>query len=62
MEKKSSLGLDKTILEVKECQNEKNISCCLKCSEVLKCKLRDRYVDSVYKSMNPNSENAGFEF
>ena len=47
--------------ELKECQKSKNLSSCLQCKEVIGCRLRNAYVDAVYKSMN-KGKGGGFEF
>ena len=47
--------------KLKECQESSNLKSCLKCEKIIGCKLRNEYVDSVYKSMN-KGEGGGFEF
>ncbi len=47
--------------ELKECQKSKNLTSCLKCKEIIGCRLRNEYVDAVYKSMN-RGKGGGFEF
>ena len=62
MEKKSSLGLDKQLEIINKCQNELKIDSCFKCNKLLDCRVRNKYVEEVYKSMNPTMNNSGFEF
>ena len=52
--------IEKTKL-LKECQKEKNIDSCLKCKEIIGCKIRNEYVNAVYESMN-KGQGGGFEF
>ena len=47
--------------ELKECQRSKNLDSCLKCQMIVGCRLRNEYVDAVYKSMN-KGKGGGFEF
>ncbi|BCD68012.1 hypothetical protein [Nitratiruptor sp. YY09-18] len=47
--------------ELKECQENKKISSCLQCELIIGCRLRNEYVDAVYKSMN-RGKGGGFEF
>ncbi len=46
---------------LKKCQEEKGVKSCLKCKEVIGCKIRQDYVDAVYKSMN-KGRSGGFDF
>ena len=55
------LALDNPLDILKKCQIEKNINSCLKCTEILTCKIRDNYIKAVYESMNKGS-GGGFEF
>ena len=48
-------------IELKECQKKNNIDSCSKCELFFSCDLRKTYVDSVYKSMNKDSDG-GFDF
>ena len=47
--------------ELESCQNEKNLSSCMKCEKLLECDLRDAYIKSVYDSMSKGA-GGGFEF
>jgi len=49
---------------MKECQVSKSINSCFKCSQLLICDIRSKYVEDVYKSMNPNfdKDTNGFNF
>jgi hypothetical protein len=47
--------------ELTTCQKEKEVQSCLKCEELLECKLRQEYVNAVYNSMNKGA-GGGFEF
>lgn len=51
----------KEVEKLKECQSNKKLKSCLRCKEVVECAIRKKYVESVYKSMNP-SQSGGFEF
>lgn len=55
------LALEEKLKELKECQEKNNLKSCLKCKEVISCKIRNEYVDAVYKSMN-KGKGGGFEF
>jgi len=46
---------------LKECQASNNINSCMKCPKIIECELRDKYVKSVYASMN-KGQDGGFEF
>ncbi|MEA3353088.1 MAG: hypothetical protein U9Q33_04635 [Campylobacterota bacterium] len=58
---KWDIALDAKIKQLKECQVQNNIDSCLKCDKVLNCEVREKYVVSVYESMNKGS-GGGFEF
>ena len=47
--------------ELKACQERNKISSCLKCKEIIGCKIRNNYVRAVYDSMN-KGKGGGFEF
>ncbi len=47
--------------ELKKCQEQKKVDSCLKCKEIIGCKVRNEYVDAVYLSMN-KGKGGGFEF
>lgn len=53
--------LSENIEQLQECQKQKSVDSCMKCSEILECILRKKYVDSVYASMN-KGHGGGFEF
>lgn len=53
--------LMEAIKKLHECQNSKDLESCLSCKEILECKVRDAYVEAVYKSMS-KGEEGGFEF
>jgi len=55
----SALEEKKNALEV--CQKEKGVQSCLKCDQLLHCKVREAYVKAVYESMN-KGKSGGFEF
>lgn len=40
------------------CHNEKNVTSCLQCGEVLTCPLRENYVQAAYESMSKGQEGA----
>jgi len=59
---------DKWIILLKEqlsylekCQEEHNLNSCISCKRLLDCTIRDKYIKSVYESMNKGS-GGGFEF
>ena len=65
---KEEIELDKWELELQikktelqSCQQQQGVDSCLKCSQLLNCKLRDSYVHAVYSSMNKGA-GGGFEF
>ncbi|MBH0303464.1 hypothetical protein [Helicobacter pylori] len=49
------------LLKLKACQEEKQVASCLKCEQVLNCKIRNSYVDATYESMSLG-EAGGFDF
>ncbi|WP_418185584.1 hypothetical protein ACNSOS_00945 [Aliarcobacter vitoriensis] len=53
--------LEKMIVELNNCQSEKNLKTCTPCSAFFECSLRKKYVIAVYESMNKGS-GGGFEF
>jgi len=53
--------LERMIIKLKSCQNEKDLNSCIPCGKCFECDLRKRYVNSVYESMNKGS-SGGFEF
>jgi hypothetical protein len=53
--------LDEAMKKVQECQESKGFESCFDCEIFFDCKLREEYVDIVYKSMNHGDEG-GFEF
>lgn len=55
------LALEEKLKILKECQEKHNLNSCLKCKEILACKIRNEYVNAVYKSMN-RGKSGGFEF
>ncbi len=54
-------ALEKQLIIVQECQSQKGVDSCMKCSEILECKIRLDYVNAVYESMNKGT-GGGFEF
>jgi hypothetical protein len=55
------LKLKSMVRELQSCQKQEGIKSCLSCRKVHNCELRDRYVHSVYSSMNKGA-GGGFEF
>ena len=53
--------LNINLKNLQNCQQSQNISSCYDCEKLLDCKIRNRYVNSVYTSMNKGQEG-GFEF
>lgn len=43
------------INKLRQCQSNKNVNSCLKCKQIIGCKIRMEYVESVYSSMNKGS-------
>lgn len=58
---KFEIHLDKMIIKLQQCQDEKALKSCSDCEQYLTCKLRDDYIKSVYNSMS-KGETGGFEF
>lgn len=54
-------ALEKQLLILKECQKKQGVDSCMKCREILECKIRLDYVNAVYESMNKGT-GGGFEF
>jgi hypothetical protein len=46
---------------LKQCQKDKNLNSCTPCEHLLDCETRNKYIKSVYESMNKGS-GGGFEF
>ncbi|NPA60799.1 MAG: hypothetical protein GXO06_00755 [Epsilonproteobacteria bacterium] len=53
--------LNMALKELEACQEERGFSSCYSCEKLLDCKVRERYINSVYTSMN-RGEDGGFEF
>ncbi len=49
------------LLKLQACQEKKQVASCLKCEQVLNCKIRNSYVDAAYESMSLG-EVGGFDF
>jgi len=47
--------------ELEACQNEHQLTSCMKCESLLNCTLRDSYIKAVYDSMS-KGKGGGFEF
>lgn len=58
---KFELHLDEMIIEIENCQKDKNLESCSSCEHYLSCELRTNYVKSVYNSMS-KGDTGGFEF
>ena len=58
---KWQISLDEQLINLKNCQQSKSVDSCFKCNQILNCEVRDRYIKSVYESMNKGS-GGGFEF
>lgn len=54
-------ALEERLSELQKCQEERHLSSCLSCSEILNCEIRKNYVNAVYESMN-KGKGGGFEF
>jgi hypothetical protein len=55
------LKLKTMIVELQNCQKQQQVRSCLSCNKIHDCEIRDRYVHSVYSSMNKGA-GGGFEF
>nr|WP_297811369.1 hypothetical protein [uncultured Helicobacter sp.] len=60
-EQKAQENLTQKQNELQSCQNNKGISSCLNCVELLECEVRNAYVRAVYLSMNKGN-GGSFEF
>ncbi|AFI03498.1 hypothetical protein [Helicobacter cetorum] len=49
------------LLKLQACQDEKQVTSCLKCEQVLNCEIRNNYVNATYESMSLG-EVGGFDF
>ena len=58
---KWQVTLDAEIVIIKQCQIQHNLDSCMKCTKILDCEVRDKYIKIVYESMNKGS-GGGFEF
>ncbi len=54
-------ALERQLVILKECQDKHEVTSCMKCKEILECKIRLEYVNAVYESMNKGT-GGGFEF
>jgi hypothetical protein len=54
-------ALVRELERLKACQEKRGLKSCLRCPEILGCKLRESYVSAVYSSMN-KGQGGGFEF
>ena len=48
-------------IELESCQEEHQITSCIKCDKLLDCTVRDAYIKAVYDSMSKGT-GGGFEF
>ena len=55
------LALEEKTIELKACQQERELKSCLSCEKINDCELRDSYVRAVYESMSKGA-GGGFEF
>ena len=58
---KWELALEVQIKILQQCQDDKQLSSCSKCSEFIPCTIRQSYIKAVYESMNKGT-GGGFEF
>lgn len=47
--------------DLEACQAEHHVTSCIKCEQLLACKVRESYVKAVYESMSKGA-GGGFEF
>ena len=55
------IALEQKKKELQACQQEHQLTSCMRCEKLLVCQLRDAYVKAVYDSMNKGT-GGGFEF
>jgi hypothetical protein len=55
------LALEEKKKDLEVCQNEKLLTSCMKCDQLLSCTIREAYVKAVYDSMSKGA-GGGFEF
>lgn len=55
------LDLENKTEVLKSCQAEHSLNSCLSCKEIIGCKTRKEYIDSVYNSMS-QGQAKDFEF
>jgi len=53
--------LEINLKNLQNCQKSLNLNSCFECEKLLDCQIRDKYVNSVYTSMN-KGKDGGFEF
>ena len=58
---KWQIALDEQVLILRDCQKSKELDSCMKCDKIINCIIRDKYIKSVYESMNKGA-GGGFEF
>ncbi len=54
-------ALDAQIVILNKCQEDKKLTSCNACNEIIECDVRKAYVKAVYESMNKGA-GGGFEF
>ena len=54
-------ALEEQLSILKKKKKDKSIDSCMKCQELIECKIREEYVKAVYMSMN-KGVTGGFEF
>ncbi|WP_456432281.1 hypothetical protein [Nitratifractor sp.] len=54
-------ALARELETLRKCQQDRNVTSCMACPEILECEIRKRYVNAVYESMNKGT-GGGFEF
>ena len=55
------LASDEQIVILQKCQQDKALTGCEDCEQIIECEVRKNYVKAVYESMNKGS-GGGFEF
>lgn len=58
---KYQLALQEAKKELQSCQEKRGYDSCMRCEEILTCKIRKDYVDAAYDSM-AKGQGGGFEF
>lgn len=61
MNQEHSINFQETKDKLLKCQEEKQLSSCMQCPQILECKIREEYVHSTYSHLNKGA-NGEFDF